>query len=158
MDSTMEVLLYSFRGFHQDLGKPFDEPFDGIAYAPVVDHGVFLARGGCGQLWRIIETHMQEPGFGGEERTSPLGLVTEGDDKIEFDALEGIHMLGRLARYVDPDFRHGPYGPVVHPVRLYACGIGIQDLSFKVTGQAFCHLAAARISRTQEKDLCLWGF
>jgi len=74
----------------------------------VVRHRFLFSSRVFGKLWRVLKSHVQNPGPCREKWTRLTSIVTKGDDVIEFKIKipQGGNMFGGLAGYVDPGFRH----------------------------------------------------
>ena len=108
---------------------------------------------GFGQQRGIIESMVKDGTPFRENGTAFVGVVADGDHKIEGDFQQIPDQFGTMSGDVHSGLIHDQDRPLVESMRFHAGGPGLHGIPQQGTGPSFSHLASTGVPCAQEKDL-----
>ena len=88
-----------------------------------------------GQSRGVVKTNVSHFGLTGKRRTGLVGMSANRDDVIELDVLQFIEVFRVLRGDIHSSFGHDRHRVGIHPVRLDAGRIRLEDISFEMSAQ-----------------------
>ena len=95
---------------------------------------------------------MNDFGFAREYGAVFVGVATDGDDEIEINVVERVHVLGLVMGDIHAGFGHDFDGVGIEAVGFDSGRPGLELVAFELAGEALGHLAAAGVAGAEEED------